>query len=125
MSFMGSIGKLMKGSGLEELLETVYGENTVQHIMMTGKAVSRALRGHFLAEAALMNNLISNFIPHELQEEENVESNEIEHPEKDNDEESNTLEEQIGYQESGNSVSTDNPPPVSSENILKQEEIQS
>ena len=73
MSFMGSIGKMMKGSGLEESLETVYGENTVQH-MMTGKAVPRALRGHFLVEAALMNNLISNFIPQEHFENDNAES---------------------------------------------------
>ena len=41
MSFMGSIGSMMKGSGLEEALETVYGPNAVTH-MMSGKAVSRA-----------------------------------------------------------------------------------
>ena len=37
MSFMGSIGTMMKGSGLEEALETVYGPNAVAK-MMTGKA---------------------------------------------------------------------------------------
>ena len=47
MSFMGSIGSMMKGSGLEEALGTVYGQNAVTH-MISGKAVSRALRGHFL-----------------------------------------------------------------------------
>ena len=31
MSFMGCIGKMMKGSGLEESLETVYGVNTAYH----------------------------------------------------------------------------------------------
>ena len=51
MSFMGSIGSMMKGSGLEEALETVYGPNPVAH-MISGKAISRALRGHFLVEAA-------------------------------------------------------------------------
>ena len=32
-SFMGSIGALMKGSGLEGLLGEVYAENTVGHII--------------------------------------------------------------------------------------------
>ncbi len=58
MSFMGSIGSMMKGSGLEEALETVYGPNTVVH-MISGKAISSALRGHFLVEAALTNKLIA------------------------------------------------------------------
>ena len=62
MSFIGSIGFMMKGSGLEEALETVYGTNVVNHII-SGKAVSRAVRGHFLVEAALMNKLISEVIP--------------------------------------------------------------
>ena len=52
MSFLGSIGKMMKGSGLEELLAEVYAENSVEH-MISGKAVSRAIRGHFLVESAL------------------------------------------------------------------------
>ena len=57
MSFLGSIGSMMKGSGLEEALEQVYGPNAVAH-MMTGKAVSRALRGHFLVESALVIKLM-------------------------------------------------------------------
>ena len=48
MSFIGSIGHLMKGSGISEVLGTIYGSNAVEH-MISGKAVSRALRGHFLA----------------------------------------------------------------------------
>ena len=59
---MGSIGSMMKGSGLEEALETVYGPNAVAH-MMTGKAFSRALRGHFLVEAALVNKLMAAIVP--------------------------------------------------------------
>ena len=43
MSFLGSVGKLMESTGLKELLETVYGENTVQH-MLTGKAYAKSLR---------------------------------------------------------------------------------
>ena len=57
MSFMGSIGSMMKGSGLEEALERAYGPNAVTH-KKSGKAVSRALRGHFLVEAALVNKLV-------------------------------------------------------------------
>ena len=44
MSFLGSIDHLMAGSGLQELLETVYAGNGVKH-MLSGKAVSRAIRG--------------------------------------------------------------------------------
>jgi len=33
MSFIGSIGSMMKGSGLEEALETVYGANSVSHMI--------------------------------------------------------------------------------------------
>ena len=38
---MGDIGTMMKGSGLEESLETVVGENAAQH-MMSGKAVFKS-----------------------------------------------------------------------------------
>ena len=58
MSFMESIRTMMKALGLEEALQTVYGDNTIQH-MMSGKAISRALQGHFLTEAAVTNKLIS------------------------------------------------------------------
>ena len=37
MSYMESVGTLMKGSGLEEALTTCYGSNTVEN-MITGKA---------------------------------------------------------------------------------------
>ena len=52
MSFLGSIGKMMKGSGIEELFAEVYAENSVEHII-SGKAMSRALRAHFLVESTL------------------------------------------------------------------------
>lgn len=52
MSFLGSIGHLMAGSGLKELLELIYAPNAVEH-MLSGKAVSRALRGHLIVDAAL------------------------------------------------------------------------
>lgn len=41
MSYLGSIGHLMAGTGLEEVLELVYASNSVKH-MLTGKAVSWA-----------------------------------------------------------------------------------
>ena len=63
MSFLGSIGAMMKGSGLEEALENIYGANAVIH-MTSGKAISRAQRGHFLVEAALVNKLMVGVLPH-------------------------------------------------------------
>ena len=59
---MGSIEMMMSGSGLEEALAEVYAKNTVPHIM-SGKAYSRALRGHFLVEAAVMNCLLKMVVP--------------------------------------------------------------
>ena len=40
----------MKGSGLEELFEEVYSEDTVKHIT-SGHAVARALRAHLLVQS--------------------------------------------------------------------------
>ena len=65
MSFMGSIGSMMIGSGLEEALETVYGPNAVTH-MMSGKAFSKALREHWLVESALVNKLMISVLPCKL-----------------------------------------------------------
>ena len=59
MSFLGSIGYRMAGSGLSELLETVYAPNSVKH-MLTGKAISRAIGGHLLVYAALHTILVAN-----------------------------------------------------------------
>ena len=53
MSFLGSIGNLMSGSGIQEVFEVVYACNTVSH-MLTGKAISRAVCGHMLVDAALI-----------------------------------------------------------------------
>lgn len=47
MSFVGSIGHLMTGSGLQECFETVYASNSVVH-MLSGKSIQRAVRGHFI-----------------------------------------------------------------------------
>ena len=42
MSFLGSIGSLMKGSGLEVAPRVVFAENTVPY-MITGKTISQEL----------------------------------------------------------------------------------
>lgn len=52
MSYLGCIGQLMSGSGLNDLLETVYAPNVIPHIV-NGKAVARAVRGHSLATNAV------------------------------------------------------------------------
>jgi len=52
MSFLGCIGRIMSGSGLQQVLEVVYAPNTVGH-MLAGKAMARAFRGHMLVDAAL------------------------------------------------------------------------
>lgn len=45
MSYMGSIGYIMGGSGIKEALSTVYAENTIDHIM-SGRAYARAVRAY-------------------------------------------------------------------------------
>ena len=61
MSFLGSIGKLMACSGLEDIFEEIYAEHTVTH-MLTGKAVSRSLRAHLLVQGALMSHIINGLV---------------------------------------------------------------
>ena len=56
MSLLGAIGSIMAGSGLKEMLAQVYAEGSVEQ-MLSGKAVARAVRGHFLIDSAL--NIIS------------------------------------------------------------------
>ena len=56
MSFLRSIGELIAGSGIEELLAEGYAENSVEHVL-SGKAVSRSLRGHFFVEPSLKDLL--------------------------------------------------------------------
>ena len=62
MSFLGSMGTMMKGCGLAESFENVYGEPTVRQ-MFAGKAVSRALSGHSLDEAVLMTKKLRHLFP--------------------------------------------------------------
>jgi hypothetical protein len=62
MSFLGSIGSMMAGSGLAELLQVLFGSDTVSH-MLSGKAYTRSIRGHFLVESALMTKLLQHLMP--------------------------------------------------------------
>ena len=63
MSFLGSVGMVMDGSGLREVMATVYASNTVNHIL-SGKAYARAMRCQFLIETSLMLvNLLSYHLP--------------------------------------------------------------
>ena len=56
MSYLGSIGQIMTGSGLAELSE-VYAEGSVIH-MLSGHAFYCALRAHILTSAALFGILM-------------------------------------------------------------------
>ena len=74
MSYLGSIGHLMSGTGLQPVLEQVYAENTVPH-MLSGKAVSRARRRHLLVACALEGLKVSemyeiNILPSDEDEDE-------------------------------------------------------
>ena len=61
MSFVGSIGALMKGCGLSECFKTEVGTNTVPKII-DGKAISKAIPTHFLTEGSLMAKLLATFV---------------------------------------------------------------
>ena len=71
MSFLGSIGHLMKGTGLEEVFELIYADNTVGQIL-NGKAVSRAERAHSLVQTALYALIMSDTYDIELPSEPKV-----------------------------------------------------
>ena len=57
MPYMGSVGYIMAGTGLDSLWETVYASNTVVH-MLTGHASARALRAHLISSAAIVSILL-------------------------------------------------------------------
>lgn len=62
MGFLSAIGRFMDGSSLAELLTTIYGDNSVVYIL-SGKAVSRALREHMMVDATLMIQLNAALLP--------------------------------------------------------------
>lgn len=62
MSFLGTIGYVMNGSGIEELLSTVYASNSIVHIL-SGHSYSRSIRAFFLVQEAITHLALQ----HELQ----------------------------------------------------------
>jgi hypothetical protein len=64
MNFMGAVGSIMRGSGLENAFECIYGKCTVEHVM-SGKAYSRAVRGHILVQSSLVSMLLRCLLPHD------------------------------------------------------------
>lgn len=52
MSFFSCIGHNIERSGIQGKLELIYDTNTVPH-MLSGRAIARAVRGHFLIDTAL------------------------------------------------------------------------
>ena len=61
MSFLGSMGASMKGSGLEEVFEAIYAKNTIPP-MMSGKAISSAIRGHLIVDYALNTAVFDHYL---------------------------------------------------------------
>lgn len=49
--FLSSIGHVMAGSAIKEILSLIYAENSVLH-MLSGKAYTKAVRGFLLLERA-------------------------------------------------------------------------
>ena len=52
MNLLGAIGTIMGNTGLSNILEAIYNDNSVAHTL-GGKAVSRALRAHFIVDQCL------------------------------------------------------------------------
>ena len=65
MSFLCSIGHLMAGSGIKELCQMIYAQKAVEQIM-SGKAISRAVRVHLMLDAVLNGRRLSKSmdVPH-------------------------------------------------------------
>ena len=64
LNLLGAKGVLMNGSGLKEVLETIYRENAVVH-MMNGKTGQRAFRRHLLVCQCLMHQIAAKVIADE------------------------------------------------------------
>ena len=57
MSFLGSIGYIMQGSGLQALFELIYAAGSV-NAMLNGKDISSVTRAHTLNYALLYGYLM-------------------------------------------------------------------
>lgn len=52
MSFMGTIGMIMEGSALKEVLATIFEPNSIRKVM-SGHSYARAVRAHILTQLVL------------------------------------------------------------------------
>ena len=68
-SFLGSIGHVMNGSGLRQVMDLIYAEETVPHLL-SGKAISRGIRAHFFIDSALHILLLKNMFHNENNDDE-------------------------------------------------------
>ena len=71
MYFIGRIGHLMSGSGLQDAIETVYASTAVTHIM-AGKAIQRAVRADLLVDTILRILVMENIYKTEFTLEDNA-----------------------------------------------------
>ena len=58
VGFLSSIGHIMTGSGIKELFEIIYAPKAVE-LIMSGKAISRAVRAHLKLDTVLNGQLLS------------------------------------------------------------------
>lgn len=73
MSYSGSMGTIMDGSGLKEGFSQIFAENSAEKAL-TGHAWSHCFRGHVIVQSALMNIVLDSVT---LTEEENSMLNEV------------------------------------------------
>lgn len=59
MSFMGAVGHIMGGSGLQEVWSTIYAPNVASYLL-GGHSFARALRAHFITQLALGEIIFEN-----------------------------------------------------------------
>ena len=64
MNVLGAIWTLMDDTGLKEIMETVYSENAIVH-MMSQKAVQRAFRSHLLVDQYLTRQIVAKIMEDE------------------------------------------------------------
>ena len=74
VSSLGSIGHFMSSTGLCEVLETIYGSDTVPH-RLSGSSISRAFLGH-LVSGVLYATMISDVYECPLQDQFSAEESE-------------------------------------------------
>ena len=67
MSFLGSIGQFVSSSSLREVLDTIYGSDTVPH-MLSGSAISSPFRDHLIVSGVLHATIISDVYECPLQD---------------------------------------------------------